>query len=1131
MVRFNLFTFLAMLTGHTQLLNKSTLIYLGNSRFYCIFAKVNYPQRLIVINLVTHVISYITMLNVCKASAGTGKTYTLAAYYISLLLSDENYRSILAVTFTNKATAEMKERIITYLYQLSHDYESPETKAFLATVRQYMVRNHNKSDEELRTYCLSLFKHLIEDMDKMHIMTIDSFLQSVQQGMFTILEDGMDSTMELDIAPLVSKAVDQVITTHMHEYEQIKQPLLNYLREQMDDEKDWDIRKSVIELTSEIFKESVQILQSGKRINLSVEHIVEFKKALLAPNNNLMTCALWTNAICVRQTKELLDVIETYQQDLGKHYQNTIVNTRESLQGKVSHDKFLKGFTDGCTKDLHNGGEKLCKSLLPAKREIVLEQLLKLEELISECKKLHLTLQLTLQPLNNMSIVGAVIEQIQKNLKGDRALLLAETAFRLYSLLQTGDADFILEQSGIRYKHIMIDEAQDTSRLQWNVFEPLISEVVGSGGNVLMVGDAKQSIYRWRNGDWHIMHEAENKYSSKNKQDSLWNLECNFRSKENIVLFTQEVFQYIQRQSTDQDIQYLYQSSYSFEQLNKYYNSTNSGKVGGYVRMLVYRTLNKDSQNKSLLTKNAAEEEILHDMFAQIVERILTLHESPADMLILIRTKKEGEKVLQYFHEHVDEFELDEELQIVSEDNFFLESSTSVQLIIHALRYIYNRDCVAALFLASLGEDSAFESLEHLDSNIPIYQLVHKVVQCYLLQDKTISDLAYVNYFLDQVQTYGLQQGSDLETFLQYWEDQLHSKAIPNFDSHAIRMMTIHKSKGLEGKNVFIPYCTWNSQLSKGKIWCKDAIFQNATDTTYLPVDYNKRLEQSYFCQAYQEEKRLRNIDDLNLLYVAITRAQNSLYLYNLTKDNESIDSVGDIVEQAFIHLSTHAPQLFKCQSLQTHQEYTCGEKIEITQNKTLQKTDKKETYKPFNFNDMPSISNDLVSDGKTIAFRQSQQAYIYRHHDLEKSEEILNRIDIGNICHALLAQIRTLSDIDGAINHFVERGIIDSEEKKIKVRNLIHESWNHLCKEHWFNACYDEVLCEQAFLDDKQELRPDRVMIKGNRVIILDYKFGKQNEKYIDQINKYIHLFKQMGYNDVHGYIWYAQDKMMIKV
>ena len=177
------------------------------------------------------------MLNVCKASAGTGKTYTLAAYYISLLLSGESYRSILAVTFTNKATAEMKERIVTYLYMLSHDYTSTETKKFLSTVRRYMIRNQNKTDEELRSIASTLFKHIVEDMDHMHIMTIDSFLQSVQQGMFTILQDGTNNTIEIDIMPLINKAVDQVLTTHLCDYKNIQDPLLRYLTEQMDEEK------------------------------------------------------------------------------------------------------------------------------------------------------------------------------------------------------------------------------------------------------------------------------------------------------------------------------------------------------------------------------------------------------------------------------------------------------------------------------------------------------------------------------------------------------------------------------------------------------------------------------------------------------------------------------------------------------------------------------------------------------------------------------------------------------------------------------------------------------------------------------------------------------------------------------
>lgn len=1078
------------------------------------------------------------MLNVCKASAGTGKTYTLAAYYISLLLSGESYRSILAVTFTNKATAEMKERIVTYLYMLSHDYTSTETKKFLSTVRRYMIRNQNKTDEELRSIASTLFKHIVEDMDHMHIMTIDSFLQSVQQGMFTILQDGTNNTIEIDIMPLINKAVDQVLTTHLCDYKNIQDPLLRYLTEQMDEEKGWDIRKNLIDLTTEIFKESVQVLQNGKYVNLSVEHILQFKQTILEPCKDILHSFIWKNADCVKTLDKLLTTAQTYQHELGKRYQDTLINAQESLAGTIPHDKIFKGFTNQCSKDILEGNTKLGKSIPTQKREEILAQLREIKEFIQECKKLYVTIQLTIAPLNNMSIVGAVIEQIRKNLKNNQALLLAETAFRLYNILKTGDADFILEQSGIRYRHIMIDEAQDTSRMQWNVFEPLISEITSSGGNVLMVGDAKQSIYRWRNGDWHIMYEAEKDYSKNSSTNSLWTLERNFRSRRNIVMFTQEVFKHIHQLSEIEDVQNLYTTSYELEHLHKYYNHEDSDKEGGFVRLITYDLTSENSQSDETTDDNSqdttktvsAEDLILEDMFTCIHERIEQMHESPSDMLILVRTKKEGEQVIQYFNQNISKINNIDgcELQIISEDNFFVGSSSSVQLIVHALQYLYNHNHVSALYIESLGLD--LEPLEQFDAKMPIYQLVHKIIQIYLLADNNeLSDLAYVNYFLDQVQTFSLQQDSSLEYFLQFWQDQLHCKAIPNPKRQAISLMTIHKSKGLEGKNVFIPFCSHISSPAKGKIWCKDVILNIKEQPTYLPIDYNKHLEETLFSPAYQEEKRMRYIDDLNMLYVAITRAKNSLYLYGTTKGKKVQSDIFPLLQEAFEKLTLAIPEICSHETAANYHKYTCGEKnMPISPQKPSENTPPQQ---PFSFRKADDIMNYLVSDGNNIRFRQSQQAYLYSHLGIAKSEEILHHIDIGNICHSILAQVKKTEDIDAIVQTFINKGIIDSIEQGKNIRSLVQDSWQRLNQEEWFND-YDKVLCEQAFIDSSQELRPDRVMIKGDRAIILDYKFGtKHNNAYIVQVKKYIQLFKQMGYNDVSGYIWYAQDKTMIRV
>ena len=509
-------------------------------------------------------------VTVCKASAGTGKTYTLAAYYIGLLLSGEDYRSILAITFTNKATAEMSERILTYLYAISQG----EEKDFLERVRSFMLRDAHMPDSELARRAGECFRKMLSDYDNMHVMTIDSFLQSLLSGLASILKTSAGTSTELDIKHVIKTAVDQLVTTDLTE--ENLAIIERYSHFKLTQDTSWDIRSSLRQLAKVLYNESAQILDSRNAICFDAKAIAKRRTEIEQE---------WNSNADVVRLREIIAIMDSSDLTVtnGSRIKQGVENIRKSLDNpktiKDAKDRF-RGMTDGYWAEMMSGKwTKVPQTTIDLMDEAT--------RLVRGLRTAYNTIQLSIAMSRDMELMASLQHIISRNLQEANSALLARTASILSDALEKGDADFILEKAGTRYRHVLMDEFQDTSKLQWEVIEKLLQDVLASEGNTLLiVGDIKQSIYRWRNGDWHIMDDLgkpNNELTSGRMNEKFTSLTKNFRSSENVVRFNLSLFDYIVKNylqevenadETEQElIERIYGEGFDEAKLDRFYQA------------------------------------------------------------------------------------------------------------------------------------------------------------------------------------------------------------------------------------------------------------------------------------------------------------------------------------------------------------------------------------------------------------------------------------------------------------------------------------------------------------------------------------------------------------------------------
>ena len=1004
-------------------------------------------------------------VTVCRASAGTGKTYTLAAYYVGLLLSGEDYRSILAITFTNKATAEMSERIIGYLHEIAEGGE----KDFLSYARKFMIRDQGAPDEVLFGLAGECFEKMLLDYDNVQIQTIDSFLQTLLSGLAGVLKMSAGLSTELDIDHVIRTAVEQLLTTDMTASD--RTIIEDYMRLKLDQESQWDVRESLCGMAKELYNESVQMLDEEGLICFDGPSIVRRRKAIEEQ---------WKTDKDLTALKEILHQCKMQAEGYNRYTKaayERLVRSVEAPDKVPAKDRF-RGVS-----------EKYCCDELMGQATAIAESL----------GRKYNTLSLTIRFSRDMELMSSLQHLIQRNLSEANCALLAKTAGTLSKALRDGDAEFILEKAGIRYHHVLMDEFQDTSRLQWSVIRRLLMDVLaGAGNTLLIVGDIKQSIYRWRNGDWHIMEGLTNDGLSRSQgelNDGLINekftsLTRNFRSSEEVVRFNLSLFDHIIKSSGDELTAKIYGEGYEEGKLAEFYQAK---KKGGYVRFHAIQ--------------NGKPADLAMEMFEQM-EDLLSRGVRAEEMMVLVREKKEAMRVTE-MHADLDETQFPHlsNVKIVSADSFLLEASTDVQLVIAGLKSLTSGGVEERYIEMMTGRPELLKALrERLNADTPLYEAVSETIAILLTDEKGQyhgSQTAYLNALLDRTRAYVSAYGSNIKEFLKYWDDTMHAKPIPASSTNAIRILTVHASKGLQSQTLFVPFCTWTKEAGRHqpKIWCKAD-----GEKDFVPIQDGTEMELSNYAPYREEEHLNMRIDNLNMLYVALTRAEDNLFVstsYPVNKDGK---------KGACNHVGQYILDYVKAD------EYEAGSVIVKTASLKVESRKTEEA--------------ELWADSGQVRFVQSQEGAMYTAYG-DESYRRTAKMEEGTLCHDIFAHIRKADELDAVLRDFETRGLIASDEQREKLRGLISSAWkgNDEMRD-WFTAPW-ELRLEEAIYIDRRELRPDRVMInpETKEAVVLDYKFGGWEKQYIHQVQEYMEALRRMGYSPVRGYLWFAKENKLVRV
>ena len=1074
-------------------------------------------------------------LKIYRASAGSGKTFTLALEYIKLLIADpKSYRSILAVTFTNKATAEMKERILGKLYGVANGLESAAD--YTAKIKEQLP---GYSDEKIRQRAGEAIENILHDYGHFRIQTIDAFFQSILRGLAKELDLNGDMEISLDGEELLNNAVDAYIKKLEPGTPQIAQ-VVRYIEDKMKTGKKWKIDKEIKEFAKNILNEEYQ--QRGENLREEIER----------DNGELLNN--FYNDVKAHREKLDTDAKNVAKRFFSYAHGYTPANFKRGLAVGSIWNVFTKMQNEGVVKitpaiaALMNNPSDISSSC-PYVSEIA--------SLIGESKDLceeKTNCDLSLRHYHQLAMLNNIASTLKDENARENRFMLAETTHLLSTMIGKS-ATFIFEKIGTEIDHIFIDEFQDTSKLQWVCFKVLLEEVLARGKFNLIVGDVKQSIYRWRNSDWNIMNNIgdsfrDDQITFANQDvtiDGFTYKSTNYRSDRRIIAFNNALFRESIKciETTYKDLlgdSGIKSIKAAYADVEQAVPQPQPGKKEkpwqGYaeVRLLHNSESGEKEKYDDLVIKQLME--TLRHLLK--VEKI-----APRDITILLRTKEKKIGLV------VDAFNKEfPDLKIVSDEAYKLSSSLYVRLVIAALRYIATpEDKVNIVNLVKLynkvtskgregnvGDDvttllppKLLGELERL-KGLPVYELIE---QLFAMLDvgNSSEEEAYVFAFLDHASQYINNRHADLNKFLTAWDESIKDKCVPAESINSVRVMTVHKSKGLEFHTVILPFCDWTfTGDARNLIWCVPgkAPFNNIS---LLPVNSTKEMAESMYREDYFKEYLYQIVDNLNILYVATTRAKSNLIMFsdNTEEKNDKKDDNAPRKRQISDLINLVIPQLpLDGAAYDDNEKVLRYGTIVPSKGEEEKKEDKKENEKKVTnpFEEKPRAVNLKFSyHDSRVEFRQSNELERFLSTDTKELQQ-QQYIEDGNLMHLVLSQVEKKEDLEYALNKvLVLTGLITEGVRYEKIKKLLEKALDNPLAATWFNGSYKLFNERSILVPDSEEnsRRPDRVMIKGDTAVVVDYKFASKKEKHSTQVKLYMKLLRKIGYRNVTGYLWYV--------
>lgn len=933
------------------------------------------------------------MIKLNKASAGSGKTYTLAHTYIDLLGDELSFKHILAVTFTNKATAEMKERILEYLA------DEPELRGKLTRI--------------------------LHDYSAFSVSTIDKFFQQALKAFAREIGQVADYQVELDRDSLIAEAMDRILDSLTGAPEQDE--ILGWLKRNISDKLE---SGSSVNIDRSLHEMGIR-LKNDERRQLRELHGVtdmEFDKARLARVRSSCREVIRKFAAEVKAAAaELPEYGNKHADAQRKAYIKAvwfrpIEYPKKTLEGKAAGTAFM--------------------------------------ELFGKPFEIYCTARLIEAQLFSLGLAREFFSQFDALLKEKNVLCLDDSNTLLKRIISGSDAPFVYEKLGVRYEHFLLDEFQDTSNIQWENFLPLLKESESNGHESLIVGDVKQSIYRWRDSDWRLLAE---KVESEFPSARVVSMQENRRSCSRLVLFNNGFFEFAARKLG----------------LDRLYSD-------------VCQTVAvKDESQPGHVQVSFCDPDSEIEKVVESIETARAANALYKDIAVLVRNNAEGSRIAEAL--------IAKGYPVVSDDSLKISSSSVVRSLLSLLSCLENpKDGINSFIAREAGIKipPEYHSLVELCENL-LRELQESSPEAFG------NETLFIQAFMDELREWTEVNGNHLRYFLQHWADKEHYISSPE-NSNSITILTVHKSKGLEFPYLVFPFAEKVNLYRATEKWC----WLDAAGTPFVPevsgiysVRLSEKTSKTLFADEYESEREMQKIDNMNIFYVALTRARCCLHI-----------------------IASNPPKTYEPGNYKNFSQILfdfCGGLPE------------KEFGTMYDFSRLRrkagKVGADFEAEYLSIdpagRMKASEDASDFFGDDGSTGTEASPRRN-GIVLHGILSRVQGREDLEGAVRDALLDGLINEAEaedicKMLSARILAHP-------EFFGTQGFNEA---GIFDSDGKEYRPDRVVVSGGSALVVDYKFGSPEDRYANQLRRYMKLYRELGYNKVEGRIWYVVPDRVVEV
>ncbi|MEH6764340.1 MAG: UvrD-helicase domain-containing protein [Aequorivita antarctica] len=1036
--------------------------------------------------------------SIYDAAAGSGKTFTLVKEYLKQILSaksDDYFKHLLAITFTNKAVAEMKQRIVETLVNFSNEKSVSEPLPMMLKIAE----ENGMNLEEIQTRSQKILKNLLHNYAAFSVETIDRFNHRLIRTFARDLKLATNFEVTLDTQELLAEAVD-LLLSKAGENKEITKVLLDFALEKTDDDKSWDISRDIANAAKLLYDENdsdhVSVLKQK-----SLEDFLEFKKQLILKKKKVSE---EIEAIA-SQTLQLIEESGLQFDDFSgsyfpKHFQNLAIG------------RYDLNFTAKWQETM--GDKPLYPGRISSEIGTIIDELTpNFIVNFQQSKDLVFQMLLTENLLKNitpLSVINLVNQEIETIKEEKNILPISEFNSLINKEIKNQPAPFIYERLGEKYRHFFIDEFQDTSKLQWENLIPLIDNALSqqlepSSGSLLLVGDAKQSIYRWRGGLPEQFMDLYGNVNPFQREKEVFPLDTNYRSCSEIVDFNNQFFTFVSSYFASEGHEKLYQEG------NK---QKKNDKKDGYVKFEFIEKQNKDEKNDAY-----------SNLVLETIRNVKSKGFLESDICILTRRKADGIALGSFL--------MEQGVPVISSETLLLQSSTLVQMLVSSLQgCLYPKNDEAKINLLDLLHDhlkisdekhtfftkflniSEVKFTENLKEygvdftfaemrSVSLYEAFEYCVEKFKIAD--FAD-AYLFGFMDLVYEFEQQPQADKISFMDHWETKKESASIPASEgTNAVQLMTIHKAKGLEFPVVIFPFA--DIQLYDGKfdkLWYP--LENEGFNFKEAQINYKTEIENYSEIgeKMYAEHRSQLELDNTNLLYVTLTRAIEKLFVFSETP-NELKDGIPSTYNHLFIEFLKQKGMWNSDQMI-----YEFGKDLE----KTSKVKEVVAQMEPLYLSSNPK--------GHGLKIVSSEEVYL--------ETETVAAISAGNLLHDTMAQIHTESDAERVLMELKERAIIPKEDFE-SLQKTISQIIQHTDLKKLFDGT-DKVYNERSIITkDGLVLRPDRInMSVENIAVIVDYKTGSPMIWHSDQLTDYANALGEMGFTVSKKILIYSnEDKIVI--